>query len=202
MNILGSGFLHITDKLTSSSFKSTSLLPDWLVVGFWLRIVHNRSHILILLLTTFLCWYLHLGLCDHVRPHGSVEEVLCRSALWKERFCTEESSQGWWGSTRLMLTEHINLSGGPLTVYLCVLPGLWSSLRLEGESMRSRASAASIVLSEQWTLVPWTEASTATHRRHENSQQTLAWTFNSWCFSSLLSMRSHQSTSFTFEGKY
>lgn len=120
MNILGSGFLHITDKLTSSSFKSTSLLPDWLVVGFWLRIVHNRSHILILLLTTFLCWYLHLGLCDHVRPHGSVEEVLCRSALWKERFCTEESSQGWWGSTRLMLTEHINLSGGPLTVYLCV----------------------------------------------------------------------------------
>lgn len=34
------------------------------------------------------------------------------------------------------------------------LPGLRSSLRLEGESMRSRASAASMVLSEQWTLVP------------------------------------------------
>lgn len=185
MNILGSGFLHITDKLTSSSFKSTSLLPDWLVVGFWLRIVHNRSHVLILLLTAFLCWYLHLGLRDHVRPHGSVEEVLCRSALWKERFCTEESSQGWWGSTWLVSSYALrNWAYKPErwstnSVPVCVLPGLWSSLRLEGESMRSRASAASIVLSEQWTLVPWTEASTATHRRHKNSQQTLAWTLNS-----------------------
>lgn len=48
-------------------------------------------------------------------------------------------------------------------ISLCILPGLRSSLRLEGESMRSRASAASMVLSEQWTLVPWTEASTETH---------------------------------------
>lgn len=45
-----------------------------------------------------------------------------------------------------------------------MLPGLRSSLRLEGESMRSRASAASMVLSEQWTLVPWTEASTETYK--------------------------------------
>lgn len=42
------------------------------------------------------------------------------------------------------------------------LPGLRSSLRLEGESIRSRASAASKVLSERWILAPWTEASTET----------------------------------------
>lgn len=41
-------------------------------------------------------------------------------------------------------------------------------MRLEGESMRSRASAASKVLSEQWTPVPWTEASTETHKFKKN----------------------------------
>lgn len=45
---------------------------------------------------------------------------------------------------------------------LLPLPGLRSSLRLEGESIRSRASAASKVLSERWILAPWTEASTET----------------------------------------
>lgn len=48
-----------------------------------------------------------------------------------------------------------------------MLPGLRSSLRLEGESMRSRASAASKVLSEQWILVPWTEASTETQTHNQ-----------------------------------
>ena len=53
------------------------------------------------------------------------------------------------------------------------LPGLRSSLRLDGESMRSRASAASKVLSEQWTLVPWTEASTTEEKHTKQLANTL-----------------------------
>lgn len=41
------------------------------------------------------------------------------------------------------------------------IPGLLASLRQVGDSMCSRASAASMVLSGQCTLLPWTDASTA-----------------------------------------
>lgn len=53
-----------------------------------------------------------------------------------------------------------------LGMAVLLLPGLRSSLMLDGESMRSKASAASMVLSEQWTLVPWTEASTETQTQN------------------------------------
>lgn len=41
------------------------------------------------------------------------------------------------------------------------IPGLLASLRQVGDSIWSKASAASIVLSVQCTLLPWTDASTA-----------------------------------------
>ena len=77
-----------------------------------------------------------------------------------------------------------------LCVNLCVLPGLRSSLRLDGESMRSRASAASKVLSEQWMLVPWTDASTETHththtgsfRKKFRKNKITGWAQWSLCF--------------------
>lgn len=67
-------------------------------------------------------------------------------------------------STFICLTLFLNITGQR------ALPGLRSSLRLEGESMRRRASAASKVLSEQWILVPWTEASTEIYTIIVNKQ--------------------------------
>lgn len=77
----------------------------------------------------------------------------------------------------------------------CV-PGLRSSLRLEGESMRRRASAASKVLSEQWILVPWTEASTEIYTIIVNKQSLGKCNFTGYA---RFSPFGHDSTSLYFK---
>ena len=93
--------------------------------------------------------------------------------LWTNMFCYFIGScatrPSTWEKTRKEMTTVSSVSACKLRSFSShVLPGLRSSLRLEGESMCSRASAASMVLSEQWTLVPWTEASTATQTQEES----------------------------------
>lgn len=52
------------------------------------------------------------------------------------------------------------------------IPGLLASLRQVGDSIWSKASAASIVLSVQCTLLPWTDASTVKRKKKKKCNET------------------------------
>lgn len=85
---------------------------------------------------------------------------------------THNSKDGMGFSANAVLRHYWKHTSGKLIPYI---PGLRSPRKLDGESMRKRASAASIVLSVQWTLEPpCTDASTVmadTHQKYEMNVQ-------------------------------